>query len=181
MILIGMVKYSQSFQNASSLCNISKKELEMKLIYCLQINKVSYKMISALCGSKFSTLSLLMIKHSQVLKILSLQYLYNISKKKLGMEFIFCMQIKIKVSCKLALSFLMDRHVRSTKNRELLMFLWHIKKKVLQLLLYSIVMQNIQMFTRVHLCLLLLVFVDNPDLDPMSHLKEAKSTQEPSC
>ena len=90
MILIGMVKYSQSFQNASSLCNISKKELEMKLIYCLQINKVSYKMISALCGSKFSTLSLLMIKHSQVLKILSLQYLYNISKKKVrdGVHFL---------------------------------------------------------------------------------------------
>ena len=28
MILIGMVKYSQSFQNASSLCSISKKKLD---------------------------------------------------------------------------------------------------------------------------------------------------------
>ena len=67
------------------LFNISKK-LEMKLIFnSLGIN-VSYKV----------TLSLLMgiIKHSQ--SIQSLQYLYKISKKKLGMEFIFCMQINIK-------------------------------------------------------------------------------------
>ena len=34
----------------------------------------------------------------EVLKVTSLQYFYNISKKKLGMEFIFCMQINIKVS-----------------------------------------------------------------------------------
>ena len=34
----------------------------------------------------------------QVLKVTSLQYLYNISKKKLGMEFIFCILINIKAS-----------------------------------------------------------------------------------
>ena len=34
----------------------------------------------------------------KVLKVTSLQYLYNISEMKLGMEFIFCMQINIKVS-----------------------------------------------------------------------------------
>ena len=42
-----------------------------------------------------------MIKHSQSTqskKFASLQYLHNISKKKLGMEFIFCVQINIKVS-----------------------------------------------------------------------------------
>ena len=33
-----------------------------------------------------------------ILKVTSFQYLYNISKKKLGMEFNFCMQINIKVS-----------------------------------------------------------------------------------
>ena len=34
----------------------------------------------------------------KLLKVTSFQYLYNISKKKLGMEFIFYMQINIKVS-----------------------------------------------------------------------------------
>ena len=34
----------------------------------------------------------------KVLKVISLEYLYNISKKKLGREFIFCMQMNIKVS-----------------------------------------------------------------------------------
>ena len=112
----------------------------------MQINiKVSYKIISALCGSKFPTLSLLIIKHPQVLKILSLQYLY-ISKKKVRDGVHFLHADKNWSFYKLPLSFLMDRHVRSTKNRELLMFLWCSKKKVLQLLLYSIVMQNIQMF-----------------------------------
>ena len=34
----------------------------------------------------------------KLLKVLSLQYIYNISKKNLGMEVIFCMQININVS-----------------------------------------------------------------------------------
>ena len=43
-----------------------------------------------------------MVNHSQVLKIASLQYLYNNSKKRrLKMKLIFCMQINIKVSYKL--------------------------------------------------------------------------------
>ena len=86
------------------LYNIWKKELEFKLIFYMQINiKVSYKLISALWTSKLPTRwyyhywwvwsSIL-----KMLKVTSLQYLYNISKKKLGMEFIFCMQINIKVS-----------------------------------------------------------------------------------
>ena len=86
------------------LYNISKKKLEMKLIFCMQINiKVSYKLISTLWASKFPTRwyyhywwawsSIL-----KVLKVTSLQYLYNISKKKLEMEFIFCMQANIKAS-----------------------------------------------------------------------------------
>ena len=86
------------------LYNISKKKLEMKLIFYMQINiKVSYKFISALWASKFPTSwyyhywwawsSIL-----KVLKLTSLQHLYNISKKKLGMEYIFCIYINIKVS-----------------------------------------------------------------------------------
>ena len=47
---------------------------------------------------------------------------------------------------KLALSFLMEvaKHVQSTQNRKLVQFLQYIKKKVLQLLLCYILMQNIQ-------------------------------------
>ena len=84
------------------LYNISKKKLEMNLIFCMQINvKVSYKLISTF-GHQVSyklILSLLMgIKHSQSTQGNKLQYLYNTSKKKLGMEFIICMQRNIKVS-----------------------------------------------------------------------------------
>ena len=37
-------------------------------------------------------------------------------------------------------------HVQSTQNRKFVIFLQYIKKKVLQLLLRSVVMQNIQIF-----------------------------------
>ena len=49
---------------------------------------------------------------------------------------------------KLALSLLMEvaRHVQSTQNRKLVIFLQYIKNKIWQLLLCSIVMQNIQIF-----------------------------------
>ena len=49
---------------------------------------------------------------------------------------------------KLALSFLMEvpRHVQSIQTRKLVMCSQYIKKKVLQLLLCSTVMQNIQIF-----------------------------------
>ena len=52
--------------------------------------KVSYKVILSLLMDMISIL--------KELKVASLQYLYNISKKKLGMEFIFWIQISIKVS-----------------------------------------------------------------------------------
>ena len=93
-------------KDASLQClyNISKITLEMNLIFCMQINiKVSYKLLSILWVSTFLTgwyyhywwawSSIL-----KLLKVTSLQYLYNISKKKLRMEFIFCMKINIKVS-----------------------------------------------------------------------------------
>ena len=49
---------------------------------------------------------------------------------------------------KLALSFLMEvaSYVQSTQNRNLVIFLQDIKKKLSQLLLCSILMQNIQIF-----------------------------------
>ena len=53
----------------------------------------------------------------KVLKVTSFQYLQNISKKKLGREFVFCMQINIK----LGWLFLMEvaRCVQSTQSRKL--------------------------------------------------------------
>ena len=119
----------------------------MKMIFCMQINikvdfntlgiKVSYKVILSLLID--------MINHSQSTQsnkfAISLQYL----KKEIrnGVHF-----YKHQSFYKLALSFLMEvaRHVQSTYNRKLVMFLQYIKKKVLQLLLCSIVMQNIQIF-----------------------------------
>ena len=104
--LMGIVKHSQSLENSkfAMFLNISKKKLEMKLIFCMQINiKVSCKLISTLWASRFPTRSYYHCwwTWSSVIKLLKvtiLQYLYNISKERLGMEFIFYMQISIKVS-----------------------------------------------------------------------------------
>ena len=71
----------------------------------------------------------------KVLKVKSLQCLYNISKKKLWMEFsIF--DVSYQFLMKVA------RRVQSTEKGSLLNFS-NIFKKVLQLVLCSIVMQNI--------------------------------------
>ena len=154
MILMEMVKYSQSSQIASFAMPLQylRKDVrdEVDFLHAdkhqsfLQVDfntlgiKDFYKVI----------LSLLMAWSSmfKVLKVTSLQYLYNIWEKKLGIEFIFCMQININFY-KLALLFLMEvaRHVQSTQNRKLVKFLQYIKKNVLQRLLCSIVMQNIQL------------------------------------
>ena len=87
---------------------------------------------------------------SSILKVIkpsSLQYLYSISKKNLGMEFIFCMQINTSFY-KLALSFLMEvtSIVQNTQNRKMVIFLQCIETIVWQLCFFSIVMQNIQIF-----------------------------------
>ena len=91
--------------------------------------KVLYKVILSLLMA--------MIKHSQSTQS-NVQNLYNIWKKKrLGMEFIFCMQINIKTP-KLALLFFMEmaRHVQSTQNRKLLIFFQYIKKSVTTALVF---------------------------------------------
>ena len=64
------------------------------------------------------------------------------------MKLIFCMQINVKVLYNLALLFLMEvtRLIQSTQNRKLVIFLQYLKKKVSELLLRSVVMQNIQIF-----------------------------------
>ena len=65
---------------------------------------------------------------------------------------------------KLALSFLVEvaRHVQSNRNRKLVIFLQHLKKKVLQLPLFSIVIQNIHNYIlrgSSHVCCYLLLFL----------------------
>ena len=88
------------------------------------------------------------IKHSQTTQrkkfAISLQYL----KKEVRNGVYFLHADKHQSIYKLALLFLMEvaRHVQSTQNRNLELFLQYIKKKVSQLLLCSIVMQNIQIF-----------------------------------
>ena len=115
-------------------------------------------------GIKFSSdkaiLSLLMamIKRSQSTQsnkfAISLQYL----KKEVRNGLHLWHADKRQSLFKLALLFLMEvtKHVQSTQNGKLVIFLQCIKKKVLQQLLCSVVMQNIQVFDRVQSCLLLL-------------------------
>ena len=90
------------------LYNISKKNLEMKLILCIKINiflhflqvdfqawgiKVSYEVIlSLLIG---------MIKHSQSTQSIKIEISLQYPKKRGWMDFIFCMHINIKVSLSL--------------------------------------------------------------------------------
>ena len=95
------------------LYNISNKKLRDKVVI-LHADKVEMpnKLISTIWTSKFPTgcychYWLALSSILRVLKVISLQYLYNISKKKSGMEFIFWMQINNKLLYKLAVSFLM--------------------------------------------------------------------------
>ena len=124
IILIKMVKYSRSSQNSKFALSLKYLKVEVrdevdfldadKHQSFLQVNcntldiKVFYKVILSLLMG--------MICHSQSTQS---EYLYNISKKKLGMEF-----------SKLALSFFMEvsRHVQSTQNRKLVKFLQYVKK-----------------------------------------------------
>ena len=109
-------------------------------------------------------LSLLMgmIKHSQNSQsnkqfAISFQYL----KKEVMNGVVFLHADKPQHFCKFRLLFSVKvaRHIQSTQNRKLVMFLQYLKKNVLQLLLCSIVMQNIQIFYGVLSCSLLPVII----------------------
>ena len=113
--------------------------------------KVFYKLISTLWASKIPTrwhcyYCWVWSSILKVLKVISLQYLYGVH---------FLHADEYQSFYKLGLLFLMEvvRYLQSTQNRKLIIFL----KIVLQLLLCSIVMQNIQIFYGVQPCLLLLV------------------------
>ena len=74
------------------------------------------------------------------------------------MEFIFYIQVNIKTSTSWHYFFDGIRHVHSTQNRKLVKFLQYIKKKVMQLLFCSIVMQNIQILYGVSVMFILTCF-----------------------
>ena len=121
----------------------------MKLIFCIQINiNVSFNTLDIKVSYKVILLLLMgMIKHSRNTQsnnfAISLQYF----QKKVKNEVNF-LHADHQSFYKLALSFLAEvaRHNQSTQNRKFVMFLQNLKKIVLQLLLCSIVMQNIQIF-----------------------------------
>ena len=102
--------------------------------------KVSYKVILSLLMG--------MIKYSPNTRrnkfTISLQYL----KKEVRNRVHFLHADKHRSFYKFTLSFSAEvaRHIQSTQNRKLVMFLQYREKKVSQLLLCSIMMQNIQIF-----------------------------------
>ena len=112
-----------------------RKKLVMQLIFCMQVSmKACYKlMLRFFNGDDFLSVP-------KVSKIASLQYLYNISKKKLGMQFIFCMQINIKTSATWIIVF--DESSQICPKYPIQQNFCNILKKVLQLILCSAVMQN---------------------------------------
>ena len=142
----------------------------MKLFFCQQINKkFFYKLIVSIwvCvarhvqstqNNKFAmSLQYLMenikgffklILSFQVTLITSLLFLRNILRKKSVMKLIFLHADEHQSFQMLTLLFLMEvtRHVQSTQNMMLVMFLQYLKEKLSQLLLSYIVMQNIQIF-----------------------------------
>ena len=160
MTLIGIVKHSQSSQNSKVTMSLQyiKKEVR-EFIFSLQMNiKVSYRLISTLWASKMPTrwyyhYCWVWSSILKVLKVISLQYLYNISKKEVRKGVHFLHADEHQSFYKLRLLFLMEvaRYVQSTQNSKLVIFL----QRVLQLLLCSIVMQNIRYFMGVQPCLLL--------------------------
>ena len=142
----------------------------MKLFFCQQINKkFFYKLIVSIwvCvarhvqstqNNKFAmSLQYLMenikgffklILSFQVTLITSLLFLRNILRKKSVRKLIFLHADEHQSFQMLTLLFLMEvtRHVQSTQNMMLVMFLQYLKEKLSQLLLSYIVMQNIQIF-----------------------------------
>ena len=77
-LLMGMIKHSQSFQNrklAMSLQYLKKKKLDMKFIFCMQINiKVSLSWFQHFWHQSFLQADTIIID-GHALKVTSLQYL----------------------------------------------------------------------------------------------------------
>ena len=149
--LIGRFKHFQSSQSNKFAISLQylKKELRYEVDFLHADNdqsslQIDFNTLSIKVSCKV-ILSLLMgmIKHSQN-TLTSLQYL----KKEIRNGVHFLHADKHQSFYKLALLILMEvtRYVQSTQNSKAVTFLQYLKKKVLQLLLFSSVMQNIQIF-----------------------------------
>ena len=133
---------------------VLRKKWVMNLIFCTQISLKAWKL-------QIDTMILMgMVKHSQSFQNSKLAMSLHYLKKELRDEVDFLHWDKHQSFNKLALSFLMEvaKLVQSTQNRISVIFLKYTKKKKWQILLCSIVMQNIQIFYGVQSCSLLLVF-----------------------
>ena len=156
MILIGMVKYIQSFQNNKFGMSLQylKKEVrdEVEFLHAGKHQsslQVDFNILGIKVSCKVILLLLMgMIQHSQSAQsnkfALSLQYLKN----EVGNGVYFLDTDKHQSFLKFALLYFMEvaRHAQSTQNRKLITFLQYSKKKVSTLLSCFIVMQNIQIF-----------------------------------
>ena len=150
---MGMVKHSQSSQNSKcAMFQFLKKEARYEVYFLHADKHQSFLQVDFYTfGIKFSNkviLSLLMgmIKDSQSTH----SNKFAISQKEVRDGVRFLHADKHQSFCKLTLLFLMEvaRHVQSTQNRKLVIFLQY-HKKVSQLLLCSVVMQNMGVVTLV--------------------------------
>ena len=116
-----------------------KKKLEMKLIFLHTNKHQSFLQVD------FKNLG---IKNSQSAQSNKFTISLQCLKKEVRNGVHFLHADKHQSFYKLALSILMEvaSYVQSTQNRNLVIFLQDIKKKLSQLLLCSILMQNIQIF-----------------------------------
>ena len=176
-ILMGMVMHSPNNKFVMSLQYL-KKEVRDEVDFLnadkhqsfLQVDfnslgiKVSFKGILSLLMVK--------IKHSQITQsnrsTIFLQYL----KKEVENRVHFLYADKHQSFYKLELSFLMEvaRHVLCTQSRKLVTFMPNIQKKVSQMLLCSIVMQNIQIFMWIQSCSSLLVIYVKMEVSSAAYL-----------
>ena len=169
MILMGIVKHFQSSQN---------RKFTMSLQYLIkevrdEVDFLHVDKLQSFQQADFNTLGLKdaykvilklllgMIKHCQSTQsnkfAISLQYLKKEVRK--GVHFLHADEHQSFY--KLGLLFLMEvaRYVQSTQNRKLVIFL----QRVLQLLLCSIVMQNIQIFYGGPAMFIVTCFLAQPD------------------
>ena len=139
--LMGMVKRSRNSQKSlQCLYNVSKKKLEMKFFFWMQrITKVSPK-LQHLGHQSFLQGDTIFIDGHCSQSTQSKKFAISLVRIRWS-SFFACRK-------KLVLSFLtgVTRHLQSTQNRKLVIFLQYIQKKGSQLLLCSIAIQNIQIF-----------------------------------
>ena len=119
-------------------------------------------------GRASVTISLLlgMIKHSQYTKSnkFSISSQYLIKEVRNGVRFLNADKQQSFYRLGLLLQMEVARYIQSINKRKLVIFLEYILK-VLQLLLCSIVIQNIQIFHGVQSCLLLLVSLHSQTIE----------------